>query len=97
MDTLKMLLRIPISDTTYDNLLRELLSQSEAEFKDYTGCNDVPASAQYILCEMARIKYNTLGAEGLASQSYNGMTETYQGYPSSLITALNKYRHMRCI
>ena len=40
------------------------------------------------------IKYNLLGSEGLGSQSYSGLAETYDHYPPELIKAMNRYRRV---
>lgn len=92
LDKIKLLIGIAATDTTKDSLIQLLLDQAESEFLQYTNQSEMPQSAGNIIIEMAIIKYNLIGSEGLASQSYSGMSETYSQYPPQLIKAMNRYR-----
>ena len=70
-----------------------------AEVEAYTGrtiANDyeLEIAAQTI----AILKINRLGSEGLASQGYSGVSETYvDGYPASIVAILNRKRKIKVI
>lgn len=57
--------------------------------------DDVPEAARSTLTQMAVCRYNALGAEGLASQSYSGMSEGYMAdYAEPLKRALYRFRRV---
>lgn len=68
-----------------------------AEVEDY--CN---RELDYILelqaQKIAVIKLNRMNTEGLASQSYSGISESYiDGYPQDIIAVLNRKRKIKII
>lgn len=69
--------------------------QALAEVEAY--CN---RSADYeletVAVRIAIIKLNRMNTEGLASQSYSGVSETYiDGYPAEILAVLNRKRKMK--
>jgi hypothetical protein len=68
-----------------------------AEIEAY--CNRTPDyELEGVAVEMAIIKLNRLGSEGLASQSYSGVSETYiDGYPAHIMSVLNRKRLIRVV
>lgn len=51
-----------------------------------------------IAVEIAVIKLNRLNTEGLASQSYSGVNESYiDGYPAHILAMLNRKRKIKVI
>lgn len=47
---------------------------------------------------IAIIKLNRLNTEGLASQSYSGVSESYiDGYPADIVTLLNSKRKLKVV
>ena len=50
------------------------------------------------IVEIAKIKLNRLNTEGLASQSYSGVSENYiDGYPAHIQELLNRKRKIKVI
>lgn len=48
--------------------------------------------------KIAVIKLNRMNTEGLASQSYSGVSESYiDGYPAEILTVLNRKRKIKVI
>lgn len=48
--------------------------------------------------KIAIIKLNRLNTEGLASQSYSGVSENYiDGYPADIIAVLNRKRRIKVV
>ena len=68
-----------------------------AEIEDY--CNrEADLSLEYIAEKIAVIKLNRMGTEGLASQSYSGVSESYiDGYPAEIQAALNRKRKIKTL
>lgn len=62
-------------------------------------CNrDADAALEMIAEEIAVIKLNRINTEGVASQSYSGVSESYiDGYPDNIKAALNRKRKIKVI
>ena len=68
-----------------------------AEVEDYCG-----RSLDYVLelqaQKIAVIKLNRMNTEGLASQSYSGISESYiDGYPADIMAVLNRKRKIKIV
>lgn len=68
-----------------------------AEVEDYCG-----RELDYILelqaQRIAVIKLNRMNTEGIASQSYSGVSESYiDGYPADIVAILNRKRKIKII
>lgn len=68
-----------------------------AEVEAY--CNRTADYELEIIAErIAIIKLNRLNTEGLASQGYNGVSESYiNGYPADIQAALNRKRKVKIV
>ena len=68
-----------------------------AEVEDY--CNREADSTLELLAEkIAIIKLNRMNTEGLASQSYSGVSESYiDGYPAEILAVLNRKRKIKVV
>lgn len=68
-----------------------------AEVEAY--CNRViDTELELIALKIAIIKLNRLNTEGLASQSYSGVSETYiDGYPADILKVLNRKRKIKVL
>ena len=68
-----------------------------AEIEDY--CNrEADLSLELIAEKIAVIKLNRIGTEGLASQSYSGVSESYiNGYPAEIQAVLNRKRKIKTL
>lgn len=68
-----------------------------AEVEDY--CNrEADATLELVAEKIAVIKLNRLNTEGLASQSYSGVSEAYiDGYPAEILAILNRKRKVKVI
>ena len=95
LNTIKVLLKLD-GDTSKDTLINVLIEQAQFEFKDYCNREDLPTAAVGVINEMVLVKYSKLGAEGLASQSFSGISDSFiDGYPANIIKALNRYRKVK--
>lgn len=71
--------------------------QALAEVEAY--CNRVPDYELEMAAQrIAIIKLNRLNTEGLASQNYSGVSESYiDGYPADILATLNRKRKIKTI
>ena len=75
-----------------DARLAMLIDIAEEEFIAYCRRTDVPPAARSLVLQMAVIKYNQIGSEGLASADFSGVAENWiDGYPDNLKRALNRF------
>lgn len=67
------------------------------EVEEY--CNrELDASLELVAMQIAVIKLNRINTEGLASQSYSGVSESYiNGYPEEIKAVLNRKRKLRVL
>ena len=76
LTTLKTLLGIP--DDSRDALLTTIVSAVQARLLLLLGgANEVPESLAYIVPEVAVIRYNRIGSEGMSSHSVEGESIAY--------------------
>lgn len=73
------------------------LSKSEVEAYTLRSLDD--DSDLFFLCERITVlKLNRLNSEGLASQSYSGVSESYvDGYGADVMRVLNRKRKIRTV
>ena len=71
------------------------LRLSLAEVEDYCG-REVDAALELVAMRIAVIKLNRLNTEGLASQGFSGVSESYvDGYPADILAILNRKRRIK--
>ena len=74
-----------------------IIKQSIAEVEAYCG-RKMDLELEMIAQRIAVIKLNRLNTEGLASQSYSGVSESYlDGYPADILAVLNRKRRIKVI
>ena len=73
------------------------LKLASAEVEDY--CNrELDTTLELMAQQIAVIKLNRMGTEGLASQGYSGVSESYiNGYPAEIVAVLNRKRKIKVI
>lgn len=73
------------------------LKIATAEVEDY--CNrELDTTLELMAQQIAVIKLNRIGTEGLASQSYSGVSENYlDGYPAEIVATLNRKRKIKVL
>lgn len=73
------------------------LKMALLEVEDY--CNrEVDATLELLAQKIAIIKLNRLGTEGLASQGFSGVSESFiDGYPADIVAALNRKRKIKVV
>lgn len=93
-------IKIQLGDaaTNYtDDQISLALKYAMAEVEDY--CNrDLDYSLELTAARIAVIKLNRSNSEGLASQSYSGVSESYiDGYPADILAVLNRKRKIKVV
>ena len=80
-----------------DSLIALTAKQALAEVESY--CNRVAdAELEMVALRIAIIKLNRINTEGVASQSYSGVSETYiDGYPQDILSILNRKRKLKVV
>lgn len=96
IEEIKLLLGDAASNYT-DDQIKLALKISMAEVQSY--CNrDIDLELELIAEKIAIIKLNRMNTEGLASQSYSGVSESYiDGYPAEILAVLNRKRKIKVV
>lgn len=96
IEEIKILLGEAASNFT-DEQITLCLKMAIAEVEGY--CNRlVDFELEIAAQRIAVIKLNRLNSEGLASQSYSGVSESYiDGYPADIKAVLNRKRKIKIV
>ena len=96
LEEIKLLLG-EAADNYTDAQINLCLKMAIAEVEAYTN-RDADATLELIAQKIAIIKLNRINTEGLASQSYSGVSESYiDGYPDDIKTILNRKRKLKTL
>lgn len=80
-----------------DELIGLCLKQALAEVEAYCR-RELDYELEVCAQRIAIIKLNRMGSEGLASQGYSGVSESYtDGYPQDILAILNRKRRIKVI
>ena len=91
----RLTVMIPNAD---EEKLEIILDQVVEDFKAICNRDDVPEGANSVLIQMEAYRYNQLGAEGLSSQSFSGMSENLlSDYPEALKRAMYRFRKVKLV
>ncbi len=84
-------------DKYSDALIELILNQSKTEVEAY--CRRVlDEELELVVKRITVIKLNRMNSEGLASQSYSGVSESYiDGYPADILSILNRKRKAKFV
>lgn len=94
IENIKLLLG-NVSENYSDDLIELCLKRASAEVKAYCK-RELDDELEAVAEEIAIIKLNRLNTEGLASQSYSGVSESYvDGYPAHILAVLNRKRKVK--
>lgn len=80
-----------------DDLIGLCAKRALAEVEAYCH-RELDYELEEVAVEIAIIKLNRLNTEGLAAQSYSGVSESYvDGYPAAIMSILNRKRKIKVI
>lgn len=96
IEEIKMLLGDAAANFTEEQIALTL-RMALAEIEAY--CNRVADAELELVAErITVIKLNRMNTEGLASQSYSGVSEQYiDGYPAEILAILNRKRKLKML
>ena len=72
LDNLKALLGLPEEDISQDKKLQLILDAAKSRLKLLLGGIEPPEELNYIILDVAIIRFNRIGSEGLSSHSVEG-------------------------
>lgn len=72
LDKLKIMLGIASDDTDLDAKLNVIVSTTRARLKMLLGGIEPPHTMDYIILEVAIMRFNRIGSEGMASHTVEG-------------------------
>lgn len=93
------ILRGMIGEPAPAPLLKSLLETAEDTILDYIGRDELPPRLQSVVIQYAVILFNQMGAEGEASRSQGGVSQTFlNDLPPAMLRRLKQYpRKVRVI
>ena len=96
IEEIKLLLRDAAANYT-DAQISLALKMAISEVEEYCG-RELDSALELVAEKIAVIKLNRMNTEGLASQSYSGVSESYiDGYPADIQAVLNRKRKIKTI
>jgi len=96
LETLKLLL--DIVGFEQDAKLTAIINLCATAAAEHCNRDNMPLEADGLLVQMAIVKFNKLGKEGAAAQSFNGVSESFiDGYPKEIYDSLAKYKKVKLI
>lgn len=92
-------IKICLTNNTYtDDLINLFIDDTTKEVKIYCNREDIDVELESIIRKIVIIKLNRMNSEGLSSQSYSGVSESFiDGYPQDIITVLNRKRKLKTL
>ena len=92
-------IKICLTNNTYtDDLINLFIDDTTKEVKIYCNREDIDVELESIIRKIVIIKLNRMNSEGLSSQSYSGVSESFiDGYPQDIISVLNRKRKLKTL
>lgn len=78
LDNLKIMLGISAEDKDADDRLKLILSNTTARLKLLLGGIDPPDEMNHIILDVAIMRFNRIGSEGLSSHSVEGESLSFK-------------------
>ena len=78
--------KILLGITDNDELLNEIIEITEYKILNYINKKILPAELEFILIELVISRFNRIGSEGIASESVDGKSVSYED-------DFNNYKH----
>ena len=76
LNRIKVLLGISNNDN--EELLIEIVELTKSKILNYINQSELPMELEFVLIELAIQRYNKIGSEGVASESIDGRTTSYE-------------------
>nr|WP_300210103.1 phage head-tail connector protein [uncultured Anaerostipes sp.] len=100
LEDIKILLGIPDGDTSLDAKLKLILSITTNRLKALLGGEDPPEELNYIITDVAIIRYNKIGSEGVSSHTVEGESlsfsdDDFAGYRDDIQDYLDRQKEVK--
>ena len=92
-------IKLCLTNNTYtDELINLFIEDTTKEVKIYCNREDIDTELESIIRRIVIIKLNRMNSEGLSSQSFSGVSESFiDGYPQDIISVLNRKRKLKTL
>lgn len=92
-------IKICLTNNIYtDDLINLFIDDTTKEVKIYCNREDIDVELESIIRRIVIIKLNRMNSEGLSSQSFSGVSESFiDGYPQDIISVLNRKRKLKTL
>lgn len=92
-------IKICLTNNTYtDDLINLFIDDTTKEVKIYCNREDIDIELESIIRKIVIIKLNRINSEGISSQSFSGVSESFiDGYPQDIIAVLNRKRKLKTL
>ena len=60
-----------------EELIYEIVNITESKILNYINATEIPKELEFVLIELAIQRYNRIGSEGIASESVEGKSGSY--------------------
>ena len=81
------------------NLVNEIIELTKEKILNYINEDELPKELEFILVELSIQRYNRIGSEGIASESVDGKSVSYEddfeNYKQDLKNYMNKKNNSR--
>lgn len=92
-------IKVCLSNNTYtDDLINLFIEDTITEVKVYCNREDIDTELESAIRRIVIIKLNRINSEGLSSQSFSGVSESFiDGYPQDIVSILNRKRKLKTL
>ena len=92
-------IKLCLTNNTYtDELINLFIEDTTKEVKIYCNREDIDTELESVIRRIVIIKLNRINSEGLSSQAYSGVSESFiDGYPQDIISVLNRKRKLKTL
>ena len=92
-------IKLCLTNNTYtDDLINLFIEDTTKEVKIYCNREDIDTELESVIRRIVIIKLNRMNSEGLSSQSYSGVSESFiDGYPQDIVSILNRKRKLKTL
>ena len=92
-------IKLCLTNNTYtDELINLYIDDTTKEVKIYCNREDIDVELESVIRRIVIIKLNKINSEGLSSQAYSGVSESFiDGYPQDIVSILNRKRKLKTL
>lgn len=92
----KIKIALDISTKDKDDLLSLMIEDVQEFILNYCNIKELPGKAESLIRRIVVIRYNIMGSEGLSSESYSGISQSFiDGLPKDIKQELGAIRKVK--